>query len=157
GYSHGSIYYHFKDKAELFSAIIAHNFDEWIDVLNEAAGGQAATERTRLQELLLSYIRYGFEHKREYELMFVLNDPDLRAYSEEGRQAQQEAFNQAVFAALGLSGKNNPAYVLIPRSLFLSLHGFITYYLHREDTYENVEPQARAYARMLEAGLISMF
>lgn len=157
GYSHGAIYYHFKDKAELFSAMIAHNFEELTAVIDSAISANPEAGRTRLQELFISYIQYGFSHKREYELMFLIDDPDLQTYSEEGRSANYDSFAAAVLQVLGLSGIRNPGYVMIPRSLLLSLHGFVSYYLHKDETFGEVEPLAKAYVRMLEAGLISMF
>ena len=38
GYSHGSLYYHFKEKAELFYAIVMKDFNDLSDLLLEVSG-----------------------------------------------------------------------------------------------------------------------
>ena len=67
GYSHGSIYYHFKNKADLFYAMIETDFkllDRWLeDVMNLNLDHQG-----KLREVLLAYIRFGLTHKSQYEM-----------------------------------------------------------------------------------------
>jgi len=157
GYSHGAIYYHFKDKAELFCAIVAHDFSDLTGILEQLINAPANPEYSKLQMIFLGFIEYGFTHKSQYELMFLIDDPDLYAYSQTEKNESYDKFAKAVFHALGITGEHSPGYAMIPWTLFLALHGFVSYYLHTEQTYEDIEPLAKVHAKFLEAGLISMF
>ena len=113
GYSHGSLYYHFKDKAELFYALVQEDFRILGHLFERVLSQSPADGMSKLEQVMLEFISYGLNHPHHYEIMFMTRDED------------------------------------IPRSLFLSMHGFISYYIQDQVTYDEVKPAAAAHVRFL--------
>lgn len=198
GYSHGAIYYHFKDKAELFSAIVVEDFSRLSGKLqnlmqehageaghtgspqpgdqgenrNESRGtlGQGGSRRpltsdhplrgeeegrTLLERIFIAYIRFGLEHKAHYEIMFLLDETEL---SSEARTAKMQAYEQFAAAVNTALQETGPGLKDVMSSwvLFLSLHGFVTQYLHSAQTYKDLRNLAFQYAAFLAGGLKQM-
>lgn len=156
GYSHGAIYYHFQDKAELFCAIVAHDFTGLTAILEQVEKQSPDPSLSKLQNIFVEFIRFGFMNKPQYELMFMIDDPELFKYSQSEKNVSYDKFAEAIFHVIGAPSAGKPGYAMIPWSVFLSLHGFVSYYLHTERSFEDIEPLAKAHARLLEAGLTAM-
>ncbi|MGR3764475.1 TetR/AcrR family transcriptional regulator [Rossellomorea sp. NS-SX7] len=143
GYSHGSIYYHFKNKAELFFAMIETDFkllDQWLDdVMN-----QELDPKSKLREVLLAFIRFGLSHKSQYEIMFLLADEEVKCYVNKGPNESYEKFARSL---IELSRRE----ITIGEtwSVFLSLHGFVSHYCRSEETYEEVEVLAHSHVNFI--------
>jgi AcrR family transcriptional regulator len=142
-YSHGSIYYHFKNKAELFYAIIESDFkllDQWLDdVMN-----QKMDNRGKLKAVLLAYIRFGMTHKSQYEMMFLLSDDEVKSYVNKGPNESYEKFAKAIILL-----SNKKISIQLTWSIFLSLHGFVSHYCRCDDTYVEVESLAESHVNFI--------
>ncbi|GGN92774.1 TetR/AcrR family transcriptional regulator [Saccharibacillus kuerlensis] len=149
GYSHGSLYYHFKEKAELFYAIVIEDFGYLSSCLNSVMSLPETGEFTRTEMLLLEFIRFGLEHPHQYEIMFMTRDEELLAYcrSEQGRCLEQ--FASIVRGHLDDNMHTDESLKSIPLSLFLSAHGFISYYIQEKASFEEVRPAAMVHVRIL--------
>ncbi|OAT82475.1 TetR family transcriptional regulator [Bacillus sp. MKU004] len=143
GYSHGSIYYHFKNKAELFYAMIETDFkllNQWLDEVMK----QELEAESKLREVLLAFIRFGLSHKSQYEMMFLLADEEVKSYVNNGPNESYEKFARSL---IELSGRK----ITIQQtwSVFLSLHGFVSHYCHCDETYEDVENLAHFHVNFI--------
>ncbi|MHA0857174.1 TetR/AcrR family transcriptional regulator [Paenibacillus sp. CMAA1364] len=147
GYSHGSLYYHFKEKAELFYAIVVEDFGHLTQRMLQVTHVQETEELSKLEHLLMEFISFGMNHPHQYEIMFMIRDEELLAYcrAEQGRCF--ELFTSIVMTYLQEQPKE------WARTLFLSLHGFISYYIQDRVSFEEVKPQAYSHVRILCRGL----
>ncbi|TYS67621.1 TetR/AcrR family transcriptional regulator [Sutcliffiella horikoshii] len=147
GYSHGAIYYHFKNKAELFYAMIESDFkelDQWLDNVMI----QDLDNKIKLKQVLLEFIRFGLTHKSQYEMMFLLSDEEVKSYVNKGPNESYEKFAEAL---LELSNKS----ISIQQAwtIFLSLHGFVSHYCRCEADYEEVKGLAQSHVNFILASL----
>ncbi|MDO3408675.1 TetR/AcrR family transcriptional regulator [Saccharibacillus sp. CPCC 101409] len=149
GYSHGSLYYHFKEKAELFYAIVVEDFGYLSSCLNSVVTGPETGGFTRTELLLLEFIRFGLDRPHQYEIMFMTRDEELLAYcrSEQGRCL--ELFASIVRGHLDPGLHTEESLKSVPLSLFLSAHGFISYYIQEKATFEEVRSAAVTHVRIL--------
>ncbi|GGE35394.1 hypothetical protein GCM10011391_12650 [Pullulanibacillus camelliae] len=150
GYSHGSLYYHFKNKAELFYSLVVKDFgllNETLDkILNE---DKDADVENKLKRILLGYIEFGIRHPNHYRIMFLIQDDDLQNALQQEPNLTYEKLASALHTLCG--SKVTP---MIVWSLFLSLHGFVAHYCgHPEQTYEDVKGMAEAHVSFLMKGL----
>lgn len=155
GYSHGSLYYHFKEKAELFYAIVMKDFNDLALLLNEAAGRAPSDGISKLEQLLLEFVRFGMNNPYQYEIMFMIRDEELLAYcrSEQGRCFE-------MFSALIRQHLLDDVYCEeerrnLPLTLFLSTHGFISFYIQDRISFEEIKPAAVAHVKVLCQSLYS--
>lgn len=155
GYSHGSLYYHFKEKAELFYAIVMKDFNDLALLLNQAAGRTPCDGISKLEQLLLEFIRFGLNNPYQYEIMFMIRDEELLAYC---RSEQSRCFD--MFSALVRQHLLDDSYCdeerrNLPLTLFLSTHGFISFYIQDRIDYEEIKPAAVAHVKVLCRSLYS--
>lgn len=142
-YSHGAIYYHFKNKADLFFAIVKRDFS-LLDGLLEDILGRQLEPQDKLRELLLGFIEFGLTHQSHYEIMFLIKDEEVQNLMDDGPSASYEKFAKALQA---LSG--NRMTIKSIWSVFLSLHGFVTHYCRTNQTYEDVRLLAESHVSFL--------
>jgi AcrR family transcriptional regulator len=151
GCSHGAIYYHFKDKAELFSALIARDFNHLTQLL------QNTLERTdNLEDIFLDYLRFGLENRNSYEIMFLIQDDELQQYIYPEKELSYSKFAEAVTNRLSETTGKQIIDIKIPWVVFISLHGFVTYYIHLDQNFEDLKSLAEAHVDLLIKGLKSM-
>lgn len=148
GYSHGSLYYHFKNKAELFSALVQEDFHKLNQLLFSVVQNEALSNEEKLEAIFTSYIEFGLTYPKQYELMFLFHDRDLSQCLEEAPYKSYHNFAVSVQSLI----QNNLSIPLI-WSTFLSLHGFVTHYLHSGQTYEDIRALAILHAKFLIKGL----
>lgn len=74
GLSHGSIYVYFKDKDELFQALVAESFDQLAAALRDEKGRRGDPVRF-LKKAGRKYVAFGLENPGAYEFAFVLRRP----------------------------------------------------------------------------------
>ncbi|MBM7703130.1 TetR/AcrR family transcriptional regulator [Metabacillus iocasae] len=142
-YSHGAIYYHFKNKAELFYAIVAKDFtllDQEIDKVMKLE----MTQEEKIKEVLIRFIRFGLTHQQHYELMFLTKDEEIRELLCDAPNKSYEKFAQTVYELS--EEKINLQEIW---SIFLSLHGFVTHYCRTNQQFEDVKELAMLHVNRL--------
>ncbi|WP_226683085.1 TetR/AcrR family transcriptional regulator [Sutcliffiella horikoshii] len=143
GYSHGAIYYHFKNKAELFYAMIEKDFkelDQWLDNVMI----KHLDNKEKLKQVLLEFIRFGLTHKSQYEMMFLLSDEEVKSYVNKGPNESYENFAKAIMELSNQSISIQQAW-----SIFLSLHGFVSHYCRCDADYEEVKGLAESHVNFI--------
>ncbi|GAA3328082.1 hypothetical protein GCM10020331_070620 [Ectobacillus funiculus] len=63
GYSHGAIYYHFTNKAELFYAMVQEHF-HMLDHILANIMEQDLEQHEKLKQVLLGFIEFGLTHQK---------------------------------------------------------------------------------------------
>lgn len=149
GYSHGSLYYHFKEKAELFYAIVVEDFDYVAVLLSQAMSKAPEDGMTRVEQLIMEFIKFGLDHPYQYEIMFMIRDEELLAYC---RAEQGRCFD--LFASIIRSHMKEEGYVTedwqnVPLTLFLSAHGFVSYYIQDKISFDDVKALAVSHIKVL--------
>lgn len=153
GYSHGSLYYHFKEKAELFYAIVVEDFNHVAGLLNEAMNNPPEPGMTRVEQLVMEFIRFGLDHPHQYEIMFMIRDEELLAYcrAEQGRCF--ELFAGIVRRHMKEEGYVSEDWQSVPLTLFLSAHGFISYNIQDKVSFDDVKQAALTHIKVLSRSL----
>ncbi|AMA71504.1 MULTISPECIES: TetR/AcrR family transcriptional regulator [Aneurinibacillus] len=147
GYSHGSIYYHFQNKAELFYALVREYFS-LLDKKLETIMRKPGHSLEKLEEVLLGFIEFGFTHQSHYEIMFLIKDDEVNHYL-----CQEPTISYNKFADLVHKLSDGRADSTKIWSLFLSLHGFVSHYCRSGQTFADVETMAKAHVGFLLKGL----
>ncbi|MEH7238506.1 TetR/AcrR family transcriptional regulator [Bacillus sp. JJ1562] len=142
-YSHGAIYYHFKNKADLFYAMVVQDFELLNDVLNQIITQDLARDE-KVKKILLGYIEFGLTHKSQYELMFLINDEEVKSCIQ-----QEPLESYGMFANAISKLTNQKASIQDIWSLFLSIHGFVTHYCRSNQTYDNVKKLAQSHVEYI--------
>lgn len=142
--SHGAIYYHFKNKAELFYEIINHDFKQLDHELDLVLLDQQTSNEEKLFLVLYRFIKFGLTHQNQYEVMFLIKDDDVKSYISAGPNVSYQRFAEAV-ASLSQRALTMKDIWL----LFLSLHGFVTHYCRTETTFEDVKDLAKSQVEFL--------
>ncbi|UII56488.1 TetR/AcrR family transcriptional regulator [Cytobacillus spongiae] len=142
--SHGSIYYHFKNKAELFYEMIEADFRLLDEELTAAISDIGVTNEEKLFQILYRFIQFGLTHPNHYEVMFLLTDEDVRNYIIEQPNKSYQQFAEAV-----ASLHETPLTTKEIWSVFLSLHGFVTTYIRNQSTFEDVKMLATSHIQFL--------
>jgi AcrR family transcriptional regulator len=96
-YSHGAIYYHFKNKAELFYAMVEEHFHMLNQILDDIME-QELEHKEKLRRVLLGFIKFGLTHQSHYEIMFLIKDEEVRNCMNEGPNKSYEKFAQSVYS-----------------------------------------------------------
>lgn len=149
GYSHGSIYYYFKDKADLFYAIVAEDFNFLIAKQTELLQNMERRDTDALRELMYEFIRFGLEHPHHYEIMFMIRDADLKRHSRTEQAENLDLFASVVRDVIRNHPARNQLQFTLPWNLFMSLHGFVSYCIQFEQTFEDVWPLAQQHVDLL--------
>ncbi|PSL20843.1 TetR/AcrR family transcriptional regulator [Chitinophaga ginsengisoli] len=90
-YSPATIYLYYKDKDELLYEVQGQAF---LELYNAFVKEVTATDPLeRLEQLLFSYINFGFEHPDLYDLMFILRAPMKAVDDENDWPNCDEAYN----------------------------------------------------------------
>ncbi|MCH1627760.1 TetR/AcrR family transcriptional regulator [Ferdinandcohnia quinoae] len=142
-YSHGSIYYHFKNKADLFYAMVVKDFHMLNGVLLRIMEQELNTVE-KLKAILLGYIEFGLENKSHYELMFLINDEEVKSCIQTEPLESYEMFANSISQLT-----NNKISIQDIWSIFLSLHGFVTHYCRSDQTYMEVKQLAKLHVEYI--------
>ncbi|MBZ5750608.1 MULTISPECIES: TetR/AcrR family transcriptional regulator [Metabacillus] len=134
GYSHGSIYYHFKNKTDLFSEILTKDFD----LLNQTLDRVVCNEHS-LKEILLGFIEFGLTYPYHYEIMFMNKDNSFLNHP-----ASDESYKRFVQEVSKFHISLSQIY-----SLFLSIHGFISFNLRIPLSYDELKSSALEHVDFL--------
>lgn len=153
GYSHGALYYHFKDKAELFYALVVEDFNVLLNMQRELLERTDIREVAQLKQLMLEFIRFGLDNPHHYEIMFMNRDPDLKRYSRTKQAQCLELFSSVVRKVMDASPNAEKKYYTLPWSLFMSLHGFISYSIQFHQSFEEIRTFAEEHVNYLCEGI----
>jgi AcrR family transcriptional regulator len=148
GYSHGAIYYHFKNKAELFYALVHEDFALLDEKLDDVLSQEGVNNEQRLRNVLLGFIEFGLVNQSHYEIMFLIRDEEVKSYMAQEPNSSYDKFAQAIFE---LTDKKTTIQAIW--SAFLSLHGFVSHYLKSEQTYADVSAMAEAHVSFVMKAL----
>jgi AcrR family transcriptional regulator len=153
GYSHGALYYHFSDKAELCYALIKEDFSALLERQREIMIREHGLGINLLHKLMMEFIRFGLDNPHHYEIMFMLNDPELISFSRTEQAQCMELFAAVIKqVSNGLPGVDPRKYTL-PWNLFMSLHGFISYTIHYNQSFEDVRKLAEEHVHLICSSL----
>lgn len=147
GCSHGAIYYHFKNKAELFYAIVEDDFSKLNHRLEETMQG-SEDDSTKLYNVFMNYIEFGLNHQSQYELMFLVRNSEVDSLSQASANHSYDKFAQAVQS---LSKKNLK--IVEVWSAYIALHGFVCLYLGYVDNFEEAKEAAKSHVNFIIKGL----
>jgi AcrR family transcriptional regulator len=148
GYSHGAIYYHFQEKAELFCALVDQDFLKLSELLKEVSKRSYSDPVEMMKEVIVEFIRFGLENKKHYEIMFMIDDPEVTAYAQPEKNRCYDQFAKVISTEITkLTGK--PADLRIPWLMFVSMHGFVSTYTHTPQAFTDLETMARLHADFL--------
>ncbi|MDR4887298.1 TetR/AcrR family transcriptional regulator [Fredinandcohnia sp. QZ13] len=142
-YSHGAIYYHFNNKADLFYAMVVQDFELLNQVLQQIINQDIPPDE-KLKKILLGYIEFGLTHKSQYELMFLINDEEVKSCIQ-----QEPMESYGMFANVISNLSNQKASIQDIWSIFLSIHGFVTHYCRSNQTYDDVKNLARSHVEYI--------
>lgn len=142
-YSHGAIYYHFKNKADLFYAMVVQDFNMLNNVLQQIMNQNLPPEE-KVKKILLGYIEFGLSHKSQYELMFLINDEEVKSCIQ---QEPLESYGKFANAISSLS--NQKTSIQDIWSIFLSIHGFVTHYCRSNQSYQDVKTLAESHVEFI--------
>lgn len=145
--SHAAIYYHFKNKAELFYALVVSQFDELEKTLDEILNKDIENHE-KLKFILLGYIEFGLNHQSHYETMFLTKDEEVRNFLNEKPMIVYEKFAQSIYSLSKHKLKLQDIW-----SIFLSLHGFVSHYLGHVSGFEEVKEAASHHVNFLLKGI----
>lgn len=145
--SHGAIYYHFKNKAELFYAIVVSHFDLLETKLDEILN-RNIDDIEKLKALMLGYIEFGLTHQSHYEIMFLTKDEEVRNYINEKPMIVYNKFAKSLYSLSEQKLSLRDSW-----SIFISLHGFVTHYIGHIVGYEEVKDAAIYHVNFLLKGV----
>lgn len=146
GCSHGAIYYHFPNKSELFSTLIEHYFAE-LDLLIANALDIDADDEQKIFSLFLSFLQFGLNHQNQFRYMFVLK-------LEANERTSQAASNSYEKFAQTLYQLSKTKHIFAIFASYLGLHGFVSHYLDKVSTFDDVKDAAVQYANYLKNALV---
>ncbi|MFX3675224.1 MAG: TetR/AcrR family transcriptional regulator [Paenisporosarcina sp.] len=143
GYSHGALYYHFENKAELFYALVENHF-YMLDQILINVMKEEIENKEKLKKILLGFIEFGLTHQSHYEIMFLIKDEEVRSFINLGPSKSYEIFAQSISLLCGKKVSLQEIY-----SIFLSLHGFVTHYCRHVNSFEDVKEMANVHTNFL--------
>ncbi|MBU8880480.1 TetR/AcrR family transcriptional regulator [Bacillus sp. FJAT-29790] len=142
--SHGAIYYHFKNKAELFFEIVEADFKKLDQELDDVMADTFASNDEKIFAILYRFIQFGLTHQNHYEVMFMIRNDDLKCYVQDGPNQSYYHFAQAIAFLSSKQLTTNEIW-----SLFLSMHGFVSHYCGMEITFEDVRDLVSSHVHFL--------
>ncbi len=152
GYSHGALYYHFSEKAELFYALVTEDFRMLLERQKDMLRRTRLGDMAQLEKLMLEFIKFGLDNPNHYEIMFMIKDQELQRYSRTEQAQCLDLFATVVRSVVARQKDDKKMYSL-PWSLFMSMHGFISYNIHYNQTFEDVRKLAEQHVKYLCVGL----
>ncbi|MCI3922793.1 TetR/AcrR family transcriptional regulator [Paenibacillus sp. TRM 82003] len=149
GYSHGSIYYYFQDKADLFYALVVEDFNGLIVRQTDLLYRLQQRDVVALKTLMMEFVKFGLDNPHHYEIMFMIRDPELKRYSRTEQAENMNLFSSIIQECLNNHPEREKLQFTLPWNFFMALHGLITYGIQFEQTFEEVQPLAKQHIDLL--------
>ena len=143
GYSHGALYYHFRNKAEIFYAIILKDF-ALLDTELQSVFKMKGTSLEKGRQVLLSFIKFGMDHPNHYELMFLTKDKEVKSYLKQEPNKSYERFAKTIHQLT--EKKAGPKEIWF---VLLSVHGFVTVHSRNDQTFDEVKGLAETHVNLI--------
>ncbi|WP_166241231.1 TetR family transcriptional regulator [Paenibacillus turpanensis] len=153
GYSHGSLYYHFKEKAELFYALVQEDFNLLIGKQRMLLAQKQIKGFDLLELMMMEFIKFGLDNPHHYETMFLIRDCELQGYSRSEQAASMDLFSSFVRSVLEGHSREKELKFMLPWNLFMALHGFITFSIHHGQKFHEVEKLAKEHVLLLSRSI----
>lgn len=132
--SPGAIYYHFKNKTDLFNGLLQSGFQ----LLNSRITNIVNKEHS-LEDILMGFTDFGFTYPNHYEIMFITKE---NAFLE--HPAPLESYKRFEVEVSKFNVPESDIYFL-----FVSLHGFISYHLRSEPFFNRGMTIAKPFVQFL--------
>ncbi|OCT10976.1 TetR family transcriptional regulator [Paenibacillus pectinilyticus] len=149
GYSHGALYYHFNEKAELFYALIKDDFASLLQRQRELIVREHGFSVNLLQKLMMEFVWFGLSNPNHYEMMFMINEPELQQYSRTEQAQCLDMFAIVIREVMIDQPSAESRKFTLPWNLFMSLHGFISYCIQFKLSYEDARKLADEHIRLI--------
>lgn len=149
GYSHGALYYHFNEKAELFYALIKDDFASLLQRQREMIVREHGFSVNLLQKLMMEFVWFGLSNPNHYEMMFMINEPELQQYSRTEQAQCLDMFAIVIREVMVDQPGAESRKFTLPWNLFMSLHGFISYCIQFNLSYEDARKLADEHIRLI--------
>ncbi|MDQ0271460.1 TetR/AcrR family transcriptional regulator [Cytobacillus purgationiresistens] len=147
GCSHGALYYYFKNKAELFYAVVEKDFAHLNQLLKDVVSGPNENQQ-KLHEILLCFIRFGLNQQKQYEFMFMMKNDEVDSLSHEASMQSYHKFAEAVFKLKNEKVQQDAIY-----SAFIALHGFVSHHCGYVTDFNEVKEAAEGHVQFILKGL----
>ncbi|MCR8645615.1 TetR/AcrR family transcriptional regulator [Paenibacillus sp. N1-5-1-14] len=154
GYSHGALYYHFTEKAELLYELILRDFNEMILRQRKMVTEAPHVNIDILRSVMLDFIQFGLSHRYHYEVIFMMNEEELTSYSKADQARYLELFSGIICEITWGTECVNSQFTL-PWNIFMSLHGYIAYHIFYGQAFEQVQELAENHVNYL-CGIVEM-
>ncbi|RXJ04285.1 TetR/AcrR family transcriptional regulator [Anaerobacillus alkaliphilus] len=149
GCSHGAIYYHFKNKAELFNGVVEEDFARLNQLIENVVEGNEDDE-SKLTSIFLRFIEFGLDHQSQYEIMFMTRNSEVDSLNQQAAYMSYQKFAQSVQTLCRKRLAIKDVW-----SAFIALHGFVSYYRGYVTRYEDVKVTAEGHVKFIVKGLKS--
>lgn len=149
GCTHGALYYHFKNKAELFYAIVEVDFSTLNDLLEKIVQGPEE-DSVKLKNIFHGFIEFGLNHQSQYEIMFIVRNTEVDGLAQKAANISYENFAQSI-----QSLSTNQLTVAQIWSAFIAIHGFVAHFRGYVDSYDEVKGIAESHVNFILRGLFN--
>jgi AcrR family transcriptional regulator len=150
GCTHGALYYHFKNKVELFDAIVEVDFSELNNLLEDTVQGSEEDDMVKLKNVFLCFIEFGLNNQSQYEFMFVARYAEVDSLSQEAAYLSYQKFAESVQAL-----SDNRLAIKDVWSAFLALHGFVVHHRGFVTNFEEAKVSAVSHVDFILKGLLN--
>jgi len=146
-----ALYYHFRDKAELFKALVHEAHDEKFRLLREAAG-RGRNIREQLENILITLFDYVVKNRELMRISFATNFaapgevPENLCYADKCERNFE--FVHSLIKAAQKSGELNRNFD--SREMAFGIYGLTNFYFVSHLAERNYRPDRKAAKRIVE-------
>jgi hypothetical protein len=102
-----------------------------------------------MEKILLCFLEFGLTQQNHYSIMFLSKEKEIQQLLQFDSNKTYEKLIQSLTDLT--DNKLNPASIW---SIFLSLHGFITFYINSELSYQDVKGLAYFHVKNITKNII---
>jgi len=129
-YSPGSVYLHFKNKAQLFDCLVEESFERLLETLRDLQNGRECKDPAEeLKRGLWAYVEFGLQNPNDYRFAFMLRPPvTKRPYKV---HAAFEALRRMVGRCVGEKRLRAVDVETTAQAVWASVHGITSLLIQR--------------------------